>query len=1048
MSPRSLHPTILVTAVILVAWTVIAPAAETQSSRTLRAPSGVTLSYPPAWVKTPRQYANVVGLIRVPASALGTVDAVLQPRVYLTTEQRLDHDDAIQRLVQIELERDTEVTYFELGGWPALRRRYEAPLERPGRLDPAGPIPLIGRWVTIAVAAGDTVVRVQGFAPPDSPVSVLDEIEAMTLTLPIEGDSEAAARDIARLNAGDLQRALRSSAGEGEPSGAPAENQPEEGDGDASDESGQGGLPGESQDGDGPGLVQRLNTGGTDSEIEIAVSTDGQHIVVANNGRDYAVSNDGGVTFTTAVAPGIPGGGANGDPSLAFAASGSFYFGFIGFPSGTQCSTGIHQSTDNGQTFTFAANATLCDEVNGPTCFPDQEHIAADRFNLSGGGQDQVYSAWRDFSGGGCGNIPIAGPEIPSLVCSTDGGANWTAKIAVGNAGDAYPRITVGSDGFVYVVYRAGNNLMLNKYSSCDSGLTQQAGFPVTIAAGISRVTCPAIPGIDRCNNGSDLSSHTVAVDDTDAAHLYAAYAVSTNANVNENVLVRDSTDGGATWPGGRVVQLNANVNGRRFMPWVCAVDGEACVSWYDMRAATPAQNDLADFFGGSAFVDNNNDLVAGPEFQISTATDALCASGWPAAPRNVQDSESCSIQPQLAGVCIDTSGNPTGARCDFSDCGTGACNAPSGVGGACQCNTAAGEVCGCGGGVPKYGDYNGSACAAGRFYTAWASATSPPDISPPSTNIDVFFSIEKNEPPIAVCQDVTRSADGSCQAAVAPEEVDGGSSDPEGFPLTFSLSPPGPYPLGDTVVTLTVADDRQETDTCEATITVEDDSPPEVTAPAPITLECNSTGGVPLGDPDVQAWLAMATAVDNCDGSLPVDNDAPPLFPSACPPGQATMVTFSATDSSDNTGTDTSSITVQDTTPPDLACSVQVDELWPPNHKWTDVGLDVVATDTCDGAPPSISIGVTSDEHPATAPGSGGPNHCPDAIVGTDGSVQLRAERSGAGDGRVYSINVTATDSCGNVAACSTQVGVPHHPGPGGGPIDSGQLYDAEVCD
>lgn len=164
MSPRSLHPTILVTAVILVAWTVIAPAAETQSSRTLRAPSGVTLSYPPAWVKTPRQYANVVGLIRVPASALGTVDAVLQPRVYLTTEQRLDHDDAIQRLVQIELERDTEVTYFELGGWPALRRRYEAPLERPGRLDPAGPIPLIGRWVTLAVAAGDTVVRVQGFA--------------------------------------------------------------------------------------------------------------------------------------------------------------------------------------------------------------------------------------------------------------------------------------------------------------------------------------------------------------------------------------------------------------------------------------------------------------------------------------------------------------------------------------------------------------------------------------------------------------------------------------------------------------------------------------------------------------------------------------------------------------------------------------------------------------------------------------------------------------------------------------------------------------------
>ena len=51
------------------------------------------------------------------------------------------------------------------------------------------------------------------------------------------------------------------------------------------------------------------------------------------------------------------------------------------------------------------------------------------------------------------------------------------------------------------------------------------------------------------------------------------------------------------------------------------------------------------------------------------------------------------------------------------------------------------GETCSIFTGRPKYGDYNGNACAAGRLFTAWASATSPPGIAPPSNTIDIFFS-------------------------------------------------------------------------------------------------------------------------------------------------------------------------------------------------------------------------------------------------------------------------------------------------------------------
>jgi len=39
---------------------------------------------------------------------------------------------------------------------------------------------------------------------------------------------------------------------------------------------------------------------------------------------------------------------------------------------------------------------------------------------------------------------------------------------------------------------------------------------------------------------------------------------------------------------------------------------------------------------------------------------------------------------------------------------------------------------------------------------------------------------------------------------------------------------------------------------------------------------------------------------------------------------------------------------------------------------------------------------------------------------------VQLRAERSGGGDGRVYSITITATDSAGSSSATTVMVTVP----------------------
>ena len=116
---------------------------------------------------------------------------------------------------------------------------------------------------------------------------------------------------------------------------------------------------------------------------------------------------------------------------------------------------------------------------------------------------------------------------------------------------------------------------------------------------------------------------------------------------------------------------------------------------------------------------------------------------------------------------------------------------------------------------------------------------------------------------------------------------------------------------------------------------------------------------------------------------------------------------------------------------------------LWPPNNKLVDIAIMGV-TDP-DGDPVTITVTkVTSDEATSTEKGAGGPKHAPDAVI-TAGEVQVRAERSGNGDGRVYVISFTAEDGRGGVCEGSVMVKVPHDQSDKTCPaVDSGQDYDA----
>lgn len=151
--------------------------------------------------------------------------------------------------------------------------------------------------------------------------------------------------------------------------------------------------------------------------------------------------------------------------------------------------------------------------------------------------------------------------------------------------------------------------------------------------------------------------------------------------------------------------------------------------------------------------------------------------------------------------------------------------------------------------------------------------------------------------------------------------------------------------------------------------------------------------------------------------------------------------VTLVVTDAFGETDEEMVSIKVQDATPPTVSLSLKKDTLRPPNHKMIDVGFSYELSDNCD-ALTAVSLEITSDEATSTAPAAGGVSNSPDAEITSGNQVLLRAERSGDGDGRVYVITLTPTDTSGN--SLSSSIGVRVNYDKKTEAVDSGQAYDA----
>jgi endo-1,4-beta-xylanase len=386
--------------------------------------------------------------------------------------------------------------------------------------------------------------------------------------------------------------------------------------------------------------------------------------------------------------------------------------------------------------------------------------------------------------------------------------------------------------------------------------------------------------------------------------------------------------------------------------------------------------------------------------------------------------------------------------------------------------------------------------CAQPNAATIVASATvtsTTADPNPAANNTASATIQVSNAPPVITANG---ALDTTVECATSYTDAGATASDACDGPVSVtSSSNVNEHTVGSYAVSYTAADSAGGQATpVSRTVQVVDTTAPAVTLAGanPMTVECATS----FVDPG-------ASASDTCVGPLPVAVSGT-VNPNVV---GSYALAYTATDPSNNTGLAGRTVVVADTAPPaidvvDLTILAQgltivvedggltigglhfplnksfqvtvaghtitfdgrtltVDGLpaltggrtvvlLPPNHNYrtfTIADLVSSATDTCDtslGLANAVITQVSSDEA-VNAPGSG--NTTNDVVIAADcRSAQLRVERAGSGNGRVYTIGLRVRDASANPTATSVRVLVPADSGLTA--VDDGPAYTvASAC-
>jgi hypothetical protein len=372
----------------------------------------------------------------------------------------------------------------------------------------------------------------------------------------------------------------------------------------------------------------------------------------------------------------------------------------------------------------------------------------------------------------------------------------------------------------------------------------------------------------------------------------------------------------------------------------------------------------------------------------------------------------------ELQPVCMLTCPTDISVSNDPGQCGANVSYSipPDAACGTVTCDHLSGSFFGVGPTTVQCTSTAGPTCS----FTVTVNDTQNPTIAAPA---DASYQCLSQVPPANPTQ--ATASDNCGTATVTVSESDNGGAGSISSPL---------------IITRTfTATDGSNSASASQTITVIDNTPPITSCPANIVV--NAIAGT------CAASVTFAVGgSDNCSvPSIVTDQASGSSFPVG-----TTTVHATATDAAGNSSTCSFTVTVKDITPPVINLKGITIALWPPNHKYQTIKVtDLVASasDLCD---PSVNISsvqiaqVTSDE-PDNSGGDGNTTH--DIVIASDcKSVQVRSERMGGSNGRVYTITFKVTDSSGNSTTATAKVVVDHSQN-GSGAIDDGPHYTVNGC-
>ena len=251
-------------------------------------------------------------------------------------------------------------------------------------------------------------------------------------------------------------------------------------------------------------------------------------------------------------------------------------------------------------------------------------------------------------------------------------------------------------------------------------------------------------------------------------------------------------------------------------------------------------------------------------------------------------------------------------------------------------------------------------------------------------------------------------------------------------------------YPRDRSEIVFQHADAAGNTGTCTTSVTVIDTVAPSISCPPDVTVRCAPAEGVPAA----QVGLGTGVATDACDPS-PTITALHAL--AVYPPGDH-VVTFEARDAAGHAAQCNTTVHVQ----PGAATAVvpRRVRLWPPEHQYVEVDLaQCIASvsgcgqDTAESIARSARITRYGADEDELGQGCGsGRTRC-DLGPLSNRRVRARAERSGRGNGRVYTIEYAYTDESGQAGQASCQLEVPH--APSDGPVqDDGYAWSRTAAD